>query len=43
MGKLYIKIKNDGSGQINWVFVGDTRGLENTGRKFKKSPVVYFV
>lgn len=33
MGKLYIKIKNDDWGKINWIFVGDTIGLANTGKK----------
>lgn len=33
MGKLYIKIKNDDWGQINWIFAGDTIGPDNTGKK----------
>lgn len=27
MGKLYIKVKNDERGRINWVSVGDMRML----------------
>lgn len=34
----YIKIKKHDWGQINWIFVGDKIGPENTGRKFNKSP-----
>ena len=30
MGKLYLKVKNDDWGQIYWIFVRDTTGLENT-------------
>ena len=41
MGKLYVKVKNDDWGQIYWIFVRDTTGLENTGRKVNNSPITY--
>lgn len=41
MGKLYLKVKNDDWGQIYWIFVRDTTGLENTERKLNNSPVTY--
>lgn len=41
MGKLYVKVKNDDWGQIYWIFVRDTTGLENTGRKLNNSPITY--
>lgn len=41
MGKLYVKVKNDDWGQIYWIFVRDTTGLENTGRKGNNSPITY--
>lgn len=41
MGKLYVKVKNDGWGQIHWIFVRDTAGLETTGRKLNNSPITY--
>ena len=41
MGKLYVKVKNDDWGQIYWIFVRDTTGLENIGRKVNNSPITY--
>lgn len=38
MGKLYIKVKNDDWGQINWIFVGNMIGLKNIERKCSNSP-----